>query len=102
MDALSGIKVPDDPGPFKRAEDHWKPHVDDPTSASVFAGPNWAWPTLAAARTDPAERQASRLPAFHAADPAHVDLFAAANVRLREAAGGGLLTATGPVWWHLV
>lgn len=29
-----------------------------------------------------AERQASRLPAFRAADPAHVDLFAAANVRL--------------------
>jgi len=29
-----------------------------------------------------AERQASRLPAFKAADPAHIDLFAAANVRL--------------------
>jgi hypothetical protein len=29
-----------------------------------------------------AERQAFRLPAFQAADPAHVDLFAAANVRL--------------------
>jgi len=29
-----------------------------------------------------AERQASRLPAFQAADSAHVDLFAAANVRL--------------------
>ena len=29
-----------------------------------------------------AQRQASRLPAFQAADPAHVDLFAAANVRL--------------------
>ena len=29
-----------------------------------------------------AERQASRLPAFAAADPAHIDLFAAANVRL--------------------
>jgi hypothetical protein len=29
-----------------------------------------------------AERQASRLPAFRAADPAHIDLFAAANVRL--------------------
>ena len=29
-----------------------------------------------------AERQASRLPAFQAADPAHIDLFAAANVRL--------------------
>jgi len=29
-----------------------------------------------------AERQASRLPAFRSADPAHIDLFAAANVRL--------------------
>ncbi len=29
-----------------------------------------------------AEQQASRLPAFQAADPAHIDLFAAANVRL--------------------
>ena len=29
-----------------------------------------------------AERQASRLPAFQASDPAHIDLFAAANVRL--------------------
>jgi hypothetical protein len=28
-----------------------------------------------------AELQASRLPAFQAADPAHIDLFAAANVR---------------------
>ncbi len=29
-----------------------------------------------------AERQASRLPAFKDADPAHIDLFASANVRL--------------------
>jgi hypothetical protein len=29
-----------------------------------------------------AERQASRLPAFQAAVPAHIDLFAVANVRL--------------------
>jgi hypothetical protein len=60
---------------------------------------DWAWPTVGAAWTDPAcwvlrlmasgghtaheaERQASRLPAFQAADPAHIDLFAAANVRL--------------------
>jgi len=60
---------------------------------------DWAWPTLGAAWTDPAcwilrlmasgghtarqaEQQASRLPAFQAADPAHIDLFAAANVRL--------------------
>jgi thiamine kinase-like enzyme len=121
MDALSAIKVPDDPGPFKRAEDRWKPYLDDPETAVVFAGPvlthsdwtpdnvlvseqrawliDWAWPTLGAAWTDPAcwvlrlmasgghtaheaERQASRLPAFQAADPAHIDLFAAANVRL--------------------
>lgn len=121
MDALSEVKVPVDHGPFKRAEDRWKPYLDDPASASAFAGPvlthsdwapdnvlvsparawliDWAWPTLGAAWTDPAcwvlrlmasggqtapqaERQASRLPAFQAADPAHIDLFAAANVRL--------------------
>jgi hypothetical protein len=121
MDALSEIKVPDDAGPFKRAEDRWKPYLDDPEAASVFASPvlthsdwtpdnvlvspdrawliDWAWPTLGAAWTDPAcwvlrlmasgghtapeaERQASRLPAFRAADPAHIDLFAVANVRL--------------------
>ncbi len=39
MNALSAIKVPDDPGPFKRAEDRWKPYVDDPETASAFAGP---------------------------------------------------------------
>jgi hypothetical protein len=39
MDALSAIKVPDDPQPFKRAEDRWKPYLDDPETASVFAGP---------------------------------------------------------------
>lgn len=121
MGALSEIKVPDALGPLKRAEDRWKPYVEDPASASIFAGPvlthsdwtpdnvlvspgrawliDWAWPTLGAAWTDPAcwvlrlmasgghtahqaERQASRLPAFQAADPAHIDLFAAANVRL--------------------
>ena len=120
-DALSRIKVNDDPGPFKRAEDRCGPYLDDPGSASAFSGPvlthsdwtpdnvlasehrawliDWAWPTLGAGWTDPAcwvlrlmasgghtaheaERQASRLPAFQAADPAHVDLFAAANVRL--------------------
>jgi hypothetical protein len=121
MNTLSAIKIPDDPGPFKRAEDRWKPYLDDPKTSSIFAGPalthsdwtpdnvlvsehrawliDWAWPTLGAAWTDPAcwvlrlmasgghtareaERQASRLPAFQAADPAHIDLFAAANVRL--------------------
>ncbi len=39
MDALSTIKAPGDPGPFKRAEDRWRPYVDDPESASAFAGP---------------------------------------------------------------
>ena len=121
MDALSTIKVPGDAGPFKRAEGRWKPYLDDPAAASVFAGPvlthsdwtpdnvlvsparawliDWAWPTLGAAWTDPAcwilrlmasgghtapeaEWQASRLPTFKAAGPAHIDLFAAANVRL--------------------
>ena len=121
MDALSAIKVPDDPGPLKRTEDRWKPYLDDPETASLFAGPvlthsdwtpdnvlvsahrawliDWAWPTLGASWTDPAcwvlrlmasgghtareaQRQASRLTAFAAADPAHIDLFAAANVRL--------------------
>jgi hypothetical protein len=121
MDALSAIKVPDDAGPFKRAEDRWTPYLDAPQAASVFAGPvlthsdwtpdnvlispsrawliDWAWPTLGAAWTDPAcwilrlmasgghtaaeaERQACHLPAFRYADPAHIDLFAAANARL--------------------
>jgi hypothetical protein len=121
MDALSSVEVPDDFGPFKRAEDRWKPYLDDPETAAVFTGPvlthsdwtpdnvlvsehrawliDWAWPTLGVAWTDPAcwvlrlmasgghsapeaERQASRLPAFRAADPAHIDLFAVANVRL--------------------
>jgi hypothetical protein len=31
-----------------------------------------------------AEQQAVRLPAFTAANPAHIDLFAAANIRLRD------------------
>src|SRR5262249_35236149 len=39
MSALSEIKVPDAPEPFKRAEDRWKPYLDDPASASLFAGP---------------------------------------------------------------
>jgi hypothetical protein len=60
---------------------------------------DWAWPTLGAAWIDPAcwvlrlmadgghaaraaERQAAQHPAFAAADPAHLDLFATANARL--------------------
>jgi hypothetical protein len=62
---------------------------------------DWAWPTLGAAWTDPAcwllrlmaagghsapsaEQQASRVPAFAAADPAHLDRFASASIRLWE------------------
>jgi hypothetical protein len=121
MEALSAIKVADDPRPLKRAEDRWRPCLDNPETAAVFAWPvlthsdwtpddvlvspertwliDWTRPTLGAAWTDPAcwvlrlmasgghtaheaERQASRLPAFQAADPAHIDLFAAANARL--------------------
>jgi hypothetical protein len=65
----------------------------------MVIGRNRTDPTLGAAWTDPAcwvlrlmasgghtayeaERQASRLPAFQAADPAHIGLFAVANVRL--------------------
>jgi hypothetical protein len=59
---------------------------------------DWAWPTLAAAWIDPAswllrimarghtaaeaEAHAARLPAYAAADPAHIDIFARANVRI--------------------
>jgi hypothetical protein len=39
MGVLSAIKVPDDPGPFKRAEGRWKPYLDHPETAAVFAGP---------------------------------------------------------------
>ena len=39
MDALSAIKVPDDPGPFKRVDDRWKLYLDDPETAVIFAGP---------------------------------------------------------------
>jgi hypothetical protein len=62
---------------------------------------DWAWPTLGAAWTDPAcwllrliaagghtpadaDRQAARLPAYAAADPADIDLFARAGARVRE------------------
>jgi hypothetical protein len=84
---------------------------------------DWAWPTLGAGWTDPAcwvlqliasgghtvpeaERQASRLPAFGAADPAHIDLFAAANVRLwAEVAESNMSSCTTKIaqaaqsWW---
>jgi hypothetical protein len=76
MKTLSGIQVPADPGPLKRAEDRWKSYVDDPGDELIFAGKalthtdwapdnvliapdrawliDWAWPTLGAAWTDPA------------------------------------------------
>jgi thiamine kinase-like enzyme len=59
---------------------------------------DWAWATPGAGWTDPAfwllrlmarghtaeqaEALAARLPAYAAADPAHVDVFARANVRM--------------------
>jgi hypothetical protein len=59
---------------------------------------DWAWATPAAAWTDPAfwllrliasghsaeqaEARAARLPAYASAEPAHVDMFARANVRI--------------------
>ena len=43
MSALSAINVHEDPGPAKRAEDRWKPYVDDPAAASLVAGPVLAW-----------------------------------------------------------
>ncbi len=71
---------------------------------------DWAWPTLGAAWTDPAcwilrlmasgghtaaqaEQQARRLPAFAAADPAHIDLFATANTRLWAEIAGSSASA---------
>jgi hypothetical protein len=76
MDRLGAIKVPGDAGLFKRAEDRWRPYLDDQETAAVFAGPvlthsdwspdnvlvsehrawliDWAWPTLGAGWTDPA------------------------------------------------
>lgn len=61
---------------------------------------DWAWATPADAWTDPAfwllrlmahghsarhaETVASRLPAYTTADPAHIDLFARASVRVRN------------------
>lgn len=76
MDALSAIKVPDDPGRSSGPKTAGSPTFDDPASASLFAGSalthsdwtpdnvlvspgrawliDWAWPTLGAAWTDPA------------------------------------------------
>jgi hypothetical protein len=96
----------DDPGDALIFAGHALTHTDWAPD-NVLIAPDrlwlidWAWPTLGAAWTDPAcwllrlmaagghtapeaERQASRLPAFTAADPAHVDLFARASARLWE------------------
>jgi hypothetical protein len=120
MRILSEVTVPD-AGPFKRAEDRWRPYLDEPGRAGFLRGgtllhtdwtpdnvlvsgdrawlADWAWPTLGAGWADPAcwvlrlmasgghtgagaERQAARHPAFEAADPAHLDMFAVASVRL--------------------
>lgn len=120
MQALAAVEVPKEHGPMKYADDRWKPYVDNPDDARLFAGTtlthtdwmpdnvlitpggarliDWAWPTLGAAWTDPAywllrlmarghtareaEALAARLPAYASADPAHVDVFARANVRV--------------------
>lgn len=114
MTALSAIKVPGRPGPWKPIETRMRTYVDDPADAALFTGQtlthtdwmpdnvlithsgakliDWAWATPADAWTDPAfwllrliahghsaqqaETVASRLPAYAAADPARVDLFA--------------------------
>jgi len=134
MATLNEVTVPDRPGLFKDAEDRWREYVDEPEQAALFVGAtlthsdwtpdnvlmspsgrawliDWAWPTLAAAWTDPAcwvlrlmasgghtaseaEQQAARVPAFASADPSHVDLFAAANVRL-----WGEIAEQGPAAW---
>jgi hypothetical protein len=133
MNKLSEITVPSQTDLFKRGEDRWRVYVDKPEQADLFAGPtlthsdwtpdnvliasgrawliDWAWPTLAAAWTDPAcwilrlmasgghtarsaEQQAARIPAFTQADPAHIDIFAAANVRLWDE-----IMQHGPTAW---
>jgi hypothetical protein len=134
MTTLNEVIVPDQPGLFKRAEDRWREYVDEPEQADLFAGPtlthsdwtpdnvlmapsgrawliDWAWPTLAAAWTDPAcwvlrlmasgghtaneaEQQAVRVPAFAPVNPDHVDIFAAANVRLWDE-----IVHQGPAAW---
>ena len=38
MDTLSAIKVPDDAGPFRRAEDRWKPYLDRPAQSAAVPG----------------------------------------------------------------
>lgn len=134
MAMLNEVAVPDQSGLFKRAEDRWREYVDEPEQADLFAGSmlthsdwtpdnvlmspsgrawliDWAWPTLAAAWTDPAcwvlrlmasgghtaseaEQLAARVPAFASADPSHIDLFAAANVRLWDE-----IVQQGPATW---
>jgi hypothetical protein len=106
MSTLSQITVHGHTGPFKRAEDRWRLYVDEPEQADLFAGPalthsdwtpdnvliapgrawliDWAWPTLGAPWTDPA------CWILRLADPAHINVFAAANVRLWDEIAPGL------------
>jgi hypothetical protein len=96
----------DDPGDALLFAGHTLTHTDWAPD-NVLIAPDrawlidWAWPTLGAAWTDPAcwilrlmaagghtaaqaEQQAARVPAFTAADPARIDLFARASARLWE------------------
>jgi hypothetical protein len=96
----------DDPGDAQIFAGHTLTHTDWAPD-NVLIAPDrpwlidWAWPTLGAAWTDPAcwllrlmaagghtpaqaENQVARLPAFNAADPAHIDLFTRASVRMWE------------------
>lgn len=76
MEALAGIEIPPEPGPWKRVETRLRTYVDDPADALIFAGQtlthtdwmpdnvliahgqawliDWAWATPAVAWTDPA------------------------------------------------
>ena len=106
----------DDPGDALIFAGHVLTHTDWAPD-NVLIAPDrawlidWAWPTLGAAWTDPAcwllrllaaggptaapaEPQASRLPAFTDADPAHLDLFARVNVRMWDEIARG----SGSAW----
>jgi hypothetical protein len=108
----------DDPGDALLFAGHTLTHTDWAPDNVLIAGDrpwliDWAWPTLGAAWTDPAcwilrlmaagghtaaqaEQQAARVPAFTAADPAHINLFATASVRLwKDIAQGSQSDWTG-------
>ena len=76
MGSLATVKVPDDHGPVKYADDRWKPYLDDPRDAQALTGTallhtdwmpdnviisdgrawliDWAWATIGAPWIDPA------------------------------------------------